>query len=228
MLPITQGSKHMEAVFQQFQAVLNSGYAITTALAGLIAVLIKLLARVLDLHDRHIVQKDFERLRKLRECTPEGTSLASYLDETIQTESFRIASGISTSSLKMAYLLQLSSLGRWDRNQIRALSSYVRLPPDAITPTIYLSRLSFYDGLFCLLGGFYLIFVGLFFLLYMGLMLPSLLGWFAGSAVCLTFFICALGLWKGFANYHTAKHIKKYLDYNKADLPALAASAPIV
>lgn len=171
----------MEEIFQQVQAATGSGYAIAAAMAGLITVLIKLLARGLDFHDRHIVRKDFDRLRMLRESAPDGAPFANYLDEAIQIESFRIASGISTSSAKMAYLLQLASMGRWDRSQLRALSSYILFPSDSVAPTIHLSRIDSFDAVFSLLGGLYFVFAGLFFLVYMGLILAFPLGWFAGG-----------------------------------------------
>lgn len=203
------------AVLEQVQAVLGSGYTVAVAVVGLVTVLFKLLSRGLDFHDRHIVRKDFERLRVLREYASDGAPFANYLDGAIQVESFRIASGISTSPVKMDYLLKLAKMGRWDRGQLRALSAYIRLLPNSVEPEVHIGKLHSFDGFFSLFGGFYFIFAGLFFLVYAGVFVESPLGWFVGGAICLVFFICALGMWKGFSSYQIAKNAKKYLDLTK-------------
>lgn len=115
----------MEAMIQWVEALLGNAYAFVIALVGLITVILRLLTRASVLHDRHVVLKVLERRRKLRKATVEGTQLANYLDTSIQTETFRIASGISASPQKMEYLLKLSSLGRWDDSQLRSISKAV-------------------------------------------------------------------------------------------------------
>lgn len=196
---------------EEVQAFFGNAYVAAVALAGLITVFLRLLTRVLDLHDRHVVHKEFERLRKLREVTTGGTPLAAYLDGSIQRETFRIASGITASPEKMKYLLELSAMGRWDRNQLRSISGFVRLEPESAEPSIYMGRSSTFDAMFCLFGGFYFVCAGVFFLVYCGLYLPSPFGWVAGAGLCLVFFVCTIGMWKGFIDFLIAKQAKAYL-----------------
>lgn len=202
----------MEPIIEAVRAVLGNTSFIVVTLIGLIAVILTILTRFLDFHDRHVVHKKHERLRKLREFTPEGTSLAGYLDSSIQGETFRIATGISASPKKMKYLIGLASMGRWDHSQLRSISGFVRLEPDADEPSIYMGRSSKFDAIFSLFAGGYFIFAGLVFLLLSGVFLPSPFGWIAGSGICLVFFICALGMWKGYVNYLIAKRAKAYLE----------------
>lgn len=202
----------MDAMIQWVEALLGNAYASVIALVGLVTVILRLLSRVSVLHDRHVVLKVLERRRKLRKATVEGTPLASYLDTSIQTETFRIASGISASPQKMEYLLKLSSLGRWDDSQLRSISRHLRQEPDSAEPCIQIDRSSSIDAVVCVVGGFYFIFAGLFFLVSSGIYLPSPLGWLIGAATCLVLFVCALGMWKGFLDYLIAKRAKAYLD----------------
>ncbi|WP_289537886.1 hypothetical protein [Pseudomonas sp. SO81] len=202
----------MESIIEAARAMLGNTYFIVATLIGLITVILTILTRLLDFHDRHVVHKKYERLRKLREYTPEGTSLAGYLDGSIQGEVFRIASGISASPEKMKYMLELASMGRWDHSQLRSISGFVRLEPDADEPSICMGRSSKLDAIFCLFAGGYFIFVGVVFLLLSGVFLPSPFGWIAGAGICLVFFICAVGMWKGYVNYLIAKRAKAYLE----------------
>ncbi|MER1051141.1 hypothetical protein AAA611_26720 [Pseudomonas aeruginosa] len=205
----------MGTMFPGAEGLLSNAYVAAGALVGLIAALLRLLARVLDLHERHVVHKEFERLRKLRKVTPACMRLASYLDTSIRTETFRIASGISVSPKKMEYLLELSSIGRWDQYQLRSISRYVRQEPEAIEPSIQVDRSSFWDAIFCIVAGIYFVIVGLFFLVSSGIYLQPPYGWPVGAGICLVFFICALGMWKGVLDYLIAKRAKDYLDWSQ-------------
>lgn len=207
----------MEALIQGFQAVLGNTYIVTAALVGFITVCLRLLISLLDFHDRHVVHKKYERLRKLRELTAEGTSLADYLDRSIQGEAFRIASGISASPEKIKFLMKLSTMGRWDHSQLRSISGYVRLDPDSVEPSICIGRFNFFDAMFCLFGSAYFAFAGLFFLFWSGIYLPTPFGWLAGAGLCLVFSVCALGMFKGYLNYLIAKRAKEYLDLSRDD-----------
>lgn len=219
----------MEPIIEAVRAVLGNTYFIAATLIGLITVILRVLTRFLDFHDRHVVHKKYERLRKLREFTTEGASLAGYLDSSIQGEAFRIASGISASPEKMKYLIGLSAMGRWDHSQLRSISGFVRLEPDAEEPSICMGRLSKFDAMFCLFGGGYFIFVGMVFLLLSGIYLPSPFGWFAGAGTCLVFFVCAVGMWKGYLNYLIAKRAKAYLDLSqpRGEREAAEVTSPV-
>lgn len=51
--------------------------------------------------------------------------LTRYLDQALDIEVFRLASGISASRSLMEYLLKLDSTGRWSHTQLRSLSKFV-------------------------------------------------------------------------------------------------------
>lgn len=123
--------------------MVSSGYGISVAGAAILAMLLRAAAhlyRTMDLHDKHFVRKRLTRLRDIRSnaTNPEFTR---YLDGAIELEMFRIASGVSTSRLKMEYLLQLDRSGRWSRFQLRSLSKFLAIEPGRETPYLSVSVL---------------------------------------------------------------------------------------
>nr|GFC13963.1 hypothetical protein [Tanacetum cinerariifolium] len=89
-----ESSQQME-VIQQLQSLLNSGYSIFVAVVATLTVLLKMLTQIvkaMNWHDKHFVRKRFSRLKDIR---AEATSprLVRYLDDAIELEMFRIASG---------------------------------------------------------------------------------------------------------------------------------------
>lgn len=119
-------------VLQQLQTMLNSGYSVFVAVAAVAAVLFKMTAQVfraMEWHDKHFVKKRLAHLKAIRSSSAKNPQLTQYLDEAIELEVFRIASGINTSRTKMDYLLSLGQEGRWNRSQLRSLSKFVFAEP---------------------------------------------------------------------------------------------------
>lgn len=134
-------------IIQQLQSLLNSGYSIFVAVAATLTIFLKVVARItraMDWHDKHFVRKRFSRLKDIR-AGATSPRLVRYLDDAIELEMFRIASGVSTSRSKMEYLLELDETGRWSRMQLQSLSKFLALQPGSETPVLsvtFLDRLS--------------------------------------------------------------------------------------
>lgn len=129
------------------QALFTTGYSTSVAVAATLAALLKILAhitRTMDWHDNHFVRKRLSRLRDIRSDAT-SSRLVRYLDDAIELEMFRIASGVNTSRSKMEYLLQLDEAGQWSRMQLHSLSKFLAVQPGNETPVLsvtFLDRLS--------------------------------------------------------------------------------------
>jgi hypothetical protein len=125
-------------VIQQLQALFSSSYSTAIAVTAIVAVLFKMVAqlfRAMELHDKYFVRKRLARLKGIR-SSADNSQLTHYLDRAIELEIFRIASGVSTSRLKMEYLLQLEQAGCWSREQLRSLSKFLALELGCATPSL--------------------------------------------------------------------------------------------
>jgi hypothetical protein len=134
-------------VIQKLQSLLTSGYSVAAAVAATVSVLLKIMSHLLkamDWHDKHFVRKRLSRLKDMRSGAT-SSKLVRYLDDAIELEMFRIASGVSTSRSKMEYLLQLDEAGHWSRMQLQSLSKFLALQSGSKTPVFsvtFLDRLS--------------------------------------------------------------------------------------
>lgn len=134
-------------VIQLLQSLVNSGYSMFVAAAATLTVFLKIVAHItkeMDWHDQRFVRK---RLSYLKDVRSGATSarLVKYLDDAIELEIFRVASGVSTSRSKMLNLLELDEAGRWSRMQLQSLAKFLALQPDSETPVLsvtFLDRLS--------------------------------------------------------------------------------------
>lgn len=118
-------------VFEELRAFFSSGASWLIAVASILyqgAKWVNRLTKVWDWHDKYFVRKRMARLKNARSeaCNEE---LTRYLDEALDIEAFRLASGISASRSLMEYLLKLASTGRWSHAQLRSLSKFVARDP---------------------------------------------------------------------------------------------------
>ncbi|MBD8682340.1 hypothetical protein [Pseudomonas sp. CFBP 13719] len=134
-------------VIQLLQSLVNSDYSIFVAVAAMLTVFLKIVAHItkaMDWHDQRFVRKRLSCLKDVRSGAA-SARLVKYLDDAIELEMFRIASGVSTSRSKMQYLLQLDETGRWSRMQLQSLEKFLALQPGSETPVLsvtFLDRLS--------------------------------------------------------------------------------------
>lgn len=130
-------------VIQQALSLFGSSYGplIAAAIGGvtLLFKMIKALFKASDFHDKHLVRKHLQHLKAIRSSVSSNPELKKYLDEAIQREAFRLASGISTSRAKMEFLFKLSNDGVWTRQQLRRVSKFLIATPGELEPSITLS-----------------------------------------------------------------------------------------
>ena len=132
----------MEAI-QKLLGLFNSGYTVSVAVAAIVGVLFKIgtqLFKAMGWHDRYFVRKRLTRLKAIR-SDANNSAITHYLDEAIDLEMFRIASGVNTSRSKMEYLLQLNQVGRWSPGQLRSLSKFLALDAGRDAPTLSVTLL---------------------------------------------------------------------------------------
>ncbi|MBF8765805.1 MULTISPECIES: hypothetical protein [Pseudomonas] len=107
------------------------------------------LTKALDWHDKYFVRKRMNRLKNVRSEAGNG-ELTRYLDQALDIEVFRLASGISASRSLVEYLLKLDSTGRWSHAQLRSLSKFVVRDPADDNLKVAVSHL---DGVIAWVGG---------------------------------------------------------------------------
>lgn len=203
----------METLAQPVQQFLQSGTGLVITMVGAIAALLKLLSAIgkgLDMHNDYFVEKRLKRLLALRAGSSHPQRLDQYLESSAETEAFRIATGIATSSKKMTYLLALAATGRWNRFQLVGLSKHVVLRPEDDEPAIVAGSLDRWSAmsslvitLSCAIAGFLCIPV-----------FSVLLGWL-GLALGLTLFTAAMAiapyLVRDYLYWKIAQRAMKYL-----------------
>lgn len=139
-------------VIQQLQALSSSGYSVAVAATAILAVLFKMFTqwvRAMEWHEKHFVRKRLTRLKAIRSSAESNSLLTQYLDEAIELEAFRIASGITTSRAKMEFLLRLAQDGLWSREQIRRIAKFLTVKPGHPEPQLkilWLDRVAAYLG----------------------------------------------------------------------------------
>ena len=80
-----------------------------------------------------------ERRAFSRSSVAKNPDLSHYLETSIELESFRIASGITTSRAKMEFLLALNKDGTWSKPQLRSVAQHVGFPEGSDEPAIIIS-----------------------------------------------------------------------------------------
>lgn len=214
----------MEETFQQAHSVLTSGYALIAMLLGSLALLGKMLTtliKAVGVHEKYFFDKRVSRLRFLREGVQTNQDLIKYLDNAIELESFRVASGLSTSAANMTILIQLSNRGRWSRSQIKTLARFLMTPQGSTTPEICITKLDKVGAGLGLVSGFFLLLLGLFYFLwltYSGVNFGLLLGVLVYGA----FIVAARLFLTDFINYLVAKRALAYLELHPLQTEATA------
>lgn len=203
----------LEQVLSLFSGNYALSTALTTALIGIVAVLLKAVSmfnQAIDTHDKHFVEKRQRRLLELRGTTESGSALDDYLKESAELESFRIASGIRASARRANALMALSKLGFWDDIQIRRMSQHLYVTPENPTPRIELVAWDW-------LVAYYSFFAAVAFLV-MGIVLLVLLtaqfpvyGFFTGLALFGLIAYLASLLAGDYISYRIALRVKNYL-----------------
>ncbi|MFR0691632.1 hypothetical protein ACLUTX_19700 [Enterobacterales bacterium AE_CKDN230030158-1A_HGKHYDSX7] len=207
----------MEALLQQAQSVLGSGYSVLVIAALVFAKTISTLGSAFDFHDKNFVQKRFKRLNELRAgVKKDDRPLAQYLDDAIELEAFRVASGVTASKQKMVFLVEIASLGLWNRTQLRWVAKHLEQGPQDATPVIRITRLDWVGAAIGLISLFYCITAGIFFFAYISLTTPMPYGLVLGLLAFGGLVILARLLGEDFFSAKCANNVRKYLERKEA------------
>lgn len=207
----------MEALLQQAQSVLGSGYSVLAIAALVFAKTISTLGSAFDFHDKNFVQKRFKRLNELRASVKKDhRPLAQYLDDAIELEAFRVASGVTAGKQKMDFLIGIASLGLWDRTQLRWLAKHIEQGPQDTTPSIRITRLDWVGAAIGLVSLSYCILAGIFFFAYLSFTMPMPYGMALGLLAFVALIFLARLLGEDFYSAMCARNIRKRLESRAA------------
>ncbi len=198
----------------ELQSLLSIPYGsvIAASVAGvtLLFKIVKPLFKAMDFHDKHLVRKHLLHLKAIRSSASKNADLKQYLDDAIQLETFRIASGITTSRAKMEFLLKLSRDGVWTRQQIRSTSKFLTATPGELEPSITFTWPDLVSAVLGVSSAVITLVAGTLYLvqhMLQGGVISSLVG-LAIFSVCVvigTFFAL------DFINYRVAKRVREHL-----------------
>jgi hypothetical protein len=194
-------------MLEQILGIFSDGRTITAAIAAIIMVLIK----AIDFHDKHFVLKRHKRLQELRSSVTTKGPLTEYLDESIRLEAFRIASGVRASTLKAAALIKLSSLGFWDREQIRKVAKFLAVTPMHPIPVIHIHRSDKLEAWVGLALAIFSLVIGAIFCVALTTKYPPY-GPLVGLALFTALILSSALLSSDYRNLKNAQQFKKYLE----------------
>jgi len=198
----------------ELQSLLSIPYgsAIAATVGGvtLLFKLVKPLFKAMDFHDKHFVRKHLLLLKAIRSSASKNVDLKQYLDDAIQLETFRIASGITTSRAKMEFLIRLSRDGVWTRRQIRSTSKFLTATPGEPEPSITFTWPDRVSAVLGISSAMITLVVGTLYLVQ-----SMLQGGFTSSLVGLSLFSICVVIGTFFAldfiNYRVAKRVREHL-----------------
>jgi len=209
----------MEALLQQAQSVLGSGYSVLVIAALILARTISTLGSAFDFHDKNFVQKRFKRLNELRAgVKKDDRPLAQYPDDAIELEAFRVASGVTVSKQKMDFLVEITSLGLWNRTQLRWVAKHLEQGPQDATPVIRISRFDWVGAAIGLLSISYCIIAGISSFAYLSLTMPMPYGVALGLLAFASLAFLGVLLGEDFYSVKFANSVRKYLEGKEASM----------
>ncbi|WP_426139228.1 hypothetical protein [Pseudomonas sp. DWP3-1-2] len=192
--------------FSSTQVIVAAGVAVLVVVVKSLT----MLGKVMEFHDLHFVLKRHKRLQELRSNFTLDSPFSQYLDESIKLEAFRIASGISTNALNTAALIKLSSLGFWNRSQLRQVAKYLVADTKSGKPRIQIDqgdKLGAWLGLF--LGILCLVIGGVFCIAFMVILPPF--GLLIGMALFAAMIFCGGLFATDYGAYKNAERVQIYL-----------------
>lgn len=122
----------MEGLMDQLEQLKTALSAISPELSLTAAVIFAVigkaifsLKRAIDFHNEYFVKKRIKRITELQILIKEGRPLTRFLDQTLETEAFRVGSGITASPAKMNALIEIHDSGLWTVSQLRSASRHL-------------------------------------------------------------------------------------------------------
>lgn len=200
-------------MYQQVLALFSSDGAVAAAIGVLVAVTVKsisMMNQIMEFRDKHFIEKRYKLLKELASGIPVESKVKRYLDDSVEHEIFRIVSGIRGSSLQIAALVKLDSLGYWNREQIRRVARFLVIKPEEPHPLVKITKADKFGAMLGLAFAILLLLTGGVISIALTLKIPPF-GFFIGLTVL------SVMIWAGafFAAdhgaYKTALDIQKYL-----------------
>ncbi len=174
-------------------------------------------SNMLELHDKSFVRRKLDKIKNLRKDTSDEDVLATYLDRQLNSEKFRIASGISANPVEMAWLIRLDKTGLWNQKQIKAVAKFLTTDQDTKTARLTISKPDQLGARLSIIAGAIMLALGAFFWISLYIKVGTL-GLYAGAPIFVAYTVAAVMFSGGFINYKVARKIEAYLKRNP--LPA--------
>lgn len=126
----------METIIDQLQqsnsifSTINPMFMLSmTVIFAVLGKIIFSLRRVMDFHSEYFVKKRTKRIAELQPLFKEGRPISQFLDQSLESEAFKISSGITASPAKMNALIEIHDSGHWTISQLRNASRHFVIDP---------------------------------------------------------------------------------------------------
>lgn len=137
----------MEGFIDQLQQLNTSLPSESTAIFLTLAVIIGAIGKAifslrgaLDFHNEYFVKKRIKRITELKALIKEDRPLARFLDQSLETESFRVDSGITASPAKMNALIEIHDSGLWTIPQLRSAAKHLIIDSDTLKASVDITK----------------------------------------------------------------------------------------
>ncbi|WP_273822385.1 hypothetical protein [Pseudomonas asplenii] len=203
------------------KSLFNSSYGVIAVIIAILASLIKaltMLGQAFDFHDKNIIRKRLERLERLRSGIPDDRPLAEYFDRAIESEKFRISSGILASHAKMNVLITIDNIGLWERQQIKSIAKYLKTDQKTKNISLQLTKLDKLGATISIAGGLALLSIGAMYLTLLTFTLKPY-GIMVGALTFLPFVLAGRLFSADFISYRIAKKVKAHLAQTTQSFP---------
>jgi|SRR5690606_6874087 len=205
---------------QQLRAILSTiNLTLGLSVAVIVAVLGKIifsLRRALDFHNEYFVKKRIKRITELQPLIEEARPLRRFLDQSLETEAFKVASGIIASPAKMNALIEINDTGLWTVSHLRNASRHLVVNTTTLKASIKITiadKASAWASLFFTL---FLLVVGSGYFVLLAIT-KSFLGFILGAFIFFVFVIVAYSIAYDFRAYRAARHIEAHLKERHTD-----------
>jgi hypothetical protein len=184
------------------------------AIFGIIAKVILSLRRALDFHDEYFVKKRIKRIKELKDVIKEGP-LTRFLDQSLETEAFRISSGITASPAKMNALITIHDSGLWTAPQLRGASRHLVIDDCTLQASITVTKADRVAAMASIMFALILLIAGAGYFLALALT-KSLLGFVVGAILFGVFLLVGHLISYDYRAYRVALQVESYLQENTA------------
>lgn len=185
---------------------------------GIFAKALLSLKRAIDFHDEYFVKKRIKRIADLKAFVKEGQPITRFLDHSLETEIFRIDSGITASPARMKALIDIHDSGLWTVAQLRGAAKHLVIDNNTLKASIKISRADQIGALISLGVAILLLTAGTSYFVAL-VLTKTLIGFAVGVSLFGLFFIIGLLISYDYRSYRMALQIQPHLQNNEANSP---------